>query len=361
MITSRRNFIRLGAVGVPALRAAAQGDTDRAWEMRPPGPVRPVSIDVHTHWTPELYVKALAELGRPATVAVYPLRADLDRRIQWMEEHGVQMFVLTLNGGMPWQWVSPKQGARIAQIVNDAAVEAHAAHPNRFIAAMEIPVRDPALCLQEINRVAGMPGMRGVHLPNSLEGQRDYVFEPGFTPVLARCEELRLPLLFHPLDGEVNYYGGPETRLGGPLSDSVRYSNTLGFPFETATTAAKFIVTGTLDKFPGLDIVLPHSGGSFPYVAGRIEHSLIRRKFPLQHPFKDYIRRFHYDTMTYDLETLRFLIDLVGADRVVIGTDNSFGARMNFEWPNALVERLNLSAADNDRILSGNAKRLFNL
>jgi predicted TIM-barrel fold metal-dependent hydrolase len=71
--------------------------------------------------------------------------------------------------------------------------------------------------------------------------------------------------------------------------------------------------------------------------------------------------RFHYDTMTYDLETLRFLVELVGSDRVVVGTDNSFGPRLNFEWPNAIVESLNLPAADQDRILRGNAKRLFRI
>jgi len=363
MNESRRNFFKLsaGAGVMLALNArrsvAAEGVP--AWEIRPPGVSRPVSIDVHSHWTPEGYVKRLAQLGRPGNAVA--LGADLDKRIKWMDEHGVQMLALTLSGGMPWQWVSPKEGGHLAQIVNDAGMEAHRAFPERFLAAIEISVRDPQLSLQEINRMAGKPGMRAVHLPNSLEGQFDYLFEPAFAPVLARCEELGLPLLFHPLDGEVNYYGGPETRLGGPVSDSARYSNTLGFTFETATTATKFITTGTLDKFPRLEIVLPHSGGSFPYIAGRVEHGLDRKKFPLQHPFRDYIRRFHYDTMTYDLDTLRFLVGLVGSDRVVVGTDNSFGARMNFEWPNAIVESLKLPAADQDRILRGNAKRLFRI
>ena len=364
MNAGRREFLKLGA-GAGALlawnvrRANAQEESVPAWKLRPREANRPVSIDVHSHWTPEGYVKRLAQLGRPGNAVA--LRADLDKRFQWMDQHGVQMLVLTLSGGMPWQWVSPQEGARLAAIVNDAGMEAHARYPDRFLAAMEISVRDPKLCLQEINRVAGKPGMRAVHLPNSLEGQDDYVFDAAFSPVLSRAEELGLPLLFHPLDGEVNYYGGPETRLGGPVSDAARYSNTLGFTFETATTATKFITTGTLDKFPRLGIVLPHSGGSFPYIAGRVEHGLTRKKFPLQHPFREYIRRFHYDTMTYDVETLRFLVGLVGSDRVVVGTDNSFAARMNFEWPNAIVESLKLAPADEDRILRGNAKKLFHI
>jgi len=147
--------------------------------------------------------------------------------------------------------------------------------------------------------------------------------------------------------------------MGDELSAKANLMNTLGFPFETATTAAKFIVTGTLDKFPKLEIVLPHSGGVFPYLAGRVEHGLNRKKFALPHSFHDYIRRFHYDTLAYYPDTLRFLINTVGADRVVIGTDNY--AVMDVEYPNALVEQLKLSAADRDRILRGNAKRLFRL
>lgn len=79
----------------------------------------------------------------------------------------------------------------------------------------------------------------------------------------------------------------------------------------------------------------------------------------LKHPFREYIRRFHYDSLAYYPETLRFMIDLVGSDRVVIGTDNY--AKMDVEQPNALVEQLQLPAADRERILRGNAARLLRL
>jgi predicted TIM-barrel fold metal-dependent hydrolase len=194
-------------------------------------------------------------------------------------------------------------------------------------------------------------------LPNSLAG-RDYIFEPEYEPILARCEELGYPLLFHPLVGDENIYGGRE-RLGNPLAKSANIHNTLGVNFESATTAAKFIITGTLDKFPKLEVVLPHSGGCFPYIAGRVDRGLSATNFKLQHPFREYIRRFHYDTLTYYPETLRFLITLVGSDRIVIGTDNY--ALMDVQQPNALVDELNLPAEDRDRIFSGNAKRLFRL
>jgi aminocarboxymuconate-semialdehyde decarboxylase len=371
----RREFLRVGSstgVGVATAMSALGFDPasaqtssqtlvqtpDQPWNTPPRGTIRPVSIDCHTHWAPEPYVKVLADLGRPN--GGDPLNYDLDRRCKWMDAHGVQMLVLTLNGGMPWQWVSPEEGAHIAQIVNDAAIQAHTAFPDRFIAAMELSFASPELALKELNRVAGKPGMRAVHAPNSIQG-RDYLFEPAYAPLLARIEELGYPLVFHPLDGEINYYGGPETRVGDPLSVSAAMNNWVGFTCETATTAAKFIISGTLDKYPKLEIVLPHSGGSFPYLAGRLEHGLERNKFKVQHPFKDYVRRFHYDSITFYPETLGFLISLVGADRVVVGTDNAFGVNQAIEYPNSLVEQLNLPAADRELILRGNAARLFRL
>jgi aminocarboxymuconate-semialdehyde decarboxylase len=299
-------------------------------------------------------VRYLAELGRRAAGGpLSPLMFDLEKRLAWMDERHIGMHVLTLSGAMPWQWASQDEANKLARIVNDAAIEAHKAFPDRFLAGIAMPMRDPAAALRELDRVAGEPGIRAVHLPNSLEG-RDYIFEPAYLPILARCEELGLPLLFHPLDGVENHYGGSE-RLAGA---SFMY-NTLGFPFETATTAAKFISSGLLDRFPRLDIVLPHSGGCFPYIAGRIEHSIRKgvSDIELKHPFRDYIRRFHYDTLAYYPETLRFMIGLVGADRVVIGSDNY--AKMDVDQPNALVEQIGLPPEDLRRVMRGNAAKLF--
>jgi len=347
----RRNFLKLAA-GAGAMLAS---NTRQA--VAQSASARPGSIDMHNHWTPERFVKVMAELSQEAQGGTNPLNFDLDKRRKWMDEHGVQMHVLSLSGGMPWQWAPPDVAASLAQIVNDAAIEAHTAFPDRFMGAVEMPIRDPQLSMKELNRVAGKPGMRAVHLPNSIEG-KDYLFEPAYEPLLARCEELGYPLLFHPLDGEVNYYS--RARLGDEQSVKANLVNTLGFPFDHATTAAKFITSGTLDRHPKLEVVLPHAGGVFPYIAGRMDHGFAEQgDFKLPHPFAPYIRRFHYDTLAYYPETLRFLINKVGSDRVVIGTDNY--AIMDVEYPNALVEQLKLPAADHDRILRGNAMRLLHL
>ena len=143
------------------------------------------------------------------------------------------------------------------------------------------------------------------------------------------------------------------------MRQPVNLSNPLGYPFEHAMVAEKFITTGLLDRYPRLDIVLGHAGGAFPYIAGRLEHNLMRVHHRTAHPFREYVRRFHYDTLAYYPEALRFLIDLAGSDRVVIGTDNF--ALMDVDEPHALVDHLDLPLPDRDRILRRNAERLFKL
>jgi aminocarboxymuconate-semialdehyde decarboxylase len=339
----RRSFLKAGAGAstlMSALRArgaAAQGQASGRG-----------AVDMHAHWTPEAYNQALSEVGSTPRQNNSPYNIDLDRRVQWMDEHSVQTHCLTILTP-PWRWASAALAERLTRIVNDAAVEAHEAHPDRLVAGVAMPVQDPKLALAELNRVGGNPAFRAVHLPNSLNGL-DYVFEPEFEPILARCQELEYPLLFHPVTAVPD-----AERLEGPAF----LNNTIGFPMEHTIVAAKFVTSGLLDKFPTLDILLSHAGGAFPYVAGRVEHGLRRRDISTPRPMREYIRRFHYDTIAYYPETLRFLVNLVGADRVVVGTDNF--ARMDLDDPTALVEELNLSPVDHNLIISGNANRLLKL
>jgi aminocarboxymuconate-semialdehyde decarboxylase len=349
----RREFMKLGlgvAMAAGALDASAGAASAQTAAQR--AGVR--SVDMHSHWSPDVYNKAFAaKVGKPPDEVNNPLYVDREKRTQWMNSNGIQVHLLTLSGRMPWWQVSPQDGAELAQIINDEAIAWHNADPARFFGAAELPVRDPQMALKELNRVAGKPGIRAVHVPNSIEGQ-DYLFEPAFEPVFARIEELGYPLTFHPLDGEPNMYGGKD-RLGGKWG----LSNPVGFPAEHSTTAAKFIVSGTLDKFPRLEVVLPHAGGSFPFIAGRLDRAFKNRRPPLPHTMREYVRRFHYDSLAFWPEALKYVIDVAGSDRVVLGTDIYYA--MDEEHPVDFVDALKLPAADRDRIVGGNAARLLKL
>jgi aminocarboxymuconate-semialdehyde decarboxylase len=344
----------LNAVKAPAQTAASQGVPWWAAQPGKGGLGKPAAIDMHAHWSPTPYNKALADVGQPLANP-YPLDFDLDKRRQWMDEHGDLMHCLTLSGAMPWQRTSAQQGAHLAQVINDEGVRVHQKYPDRFVIAAELPVRDSELALKELNRVAGQPGIRAVHLPDSIE-KHDYVFDPSFAPVLARIEALNYPIIFHQMDGVANTFGSSRTAGPPPLAAGI------DAPIEHAFLASKFIYTGTLDKYPNLQIVLPHAGGAFPYLAGRVEHFLYHmndHSTSIQHPFRDYLRRFHYDYLIYYPEAFRFLVGLVGSDRIVVGTDH-FAAK-DIDYPSAVLDQFNLAAADRDRILKGNAMRLLHL
>ena len=351
----RRDFVKLGAAAGAAMTtlgadwASAQEERHRLHgHGNQVGCTSCRAIDLHAHWEPEPYIKAMAELGR--VIRPDTRSFGLAERIKYMDAHGVQIHVLTLNSP-PWRFIEPSVGLRIAQIVNDAAIAAHKAYPDRFLGGIVIPLEDPEGALKELNRVAGQPGMRAVHLITSHLGH-EYLFEPDFRPILARAEELGYPLLFHPVNA--NVIG--EDRLDEP--ETAGLSNSIGYPMEHTTIAAKFIATGTLDRFPRLNVVFSHAGEAFPFRAGRIEQGFIRQQHKLQRPFREYVRQFYFDTITFYPETLRFMIELFGSDRVVIGTDNFQTMDVEPTW---LLHQIDLPAADRERILRGNAARLLRL
>jgi len=391
-MSSRREFIRSGALAASAGIFGSQGlageaklsspvtspvksfsgdrsyaatATPKPWS-KPQRKTVPISIDVHSHWSPEGYLKAKAELGRPDFLD--PINHDMERRKNLMDAMGIQTSLLTLGGFRPWQWVTPEQGARIARVSNDAAIQAHANYPDRFIAGIELNCSDPDGSLKELNRVAGKRGMVCINLPTSLAG-RDYLYEPVFAPVLTRAEQLGLPILLHPLDGEPNWFAGQ--RLADAYSGTdpnatevgrrfPGLTNSLGNSLEIGVTIAKLIVSGTLDRYPSLTFIATTSGGAMPYVAGRLES---RSGNIAKRPVYSYLRRFYYDSLTYWPPSLRYLAEIVGSDRIVLGTDNMYGPGTNqmTEQPHSIIDQADFSDQDRDLILRGNLKRLFKI
>jgi len=172
-------------------------------------------------------------------------------------------------------------------------------------------------------------------------------------PVFERIADLRMPIFLHPLK-----VIGMEDRL-----KSYFLSNLLGNPFDTAVAAAHLIFGGVMDRFPTLDIVLPHAGGAFSFLAGRLEHGFRAGRPELKHmqdgPLS-YLRRFHYDTISHSDAALEFLIGQVGADRIMLGSDYCFD--MGHEEPVAVVDRCaRLTELDRTAVLGQTAERLLSL
>ena len=236
----------------------------------------------------------------------------------------------------------------LARIVNDALAEATRAHPDRFVGLATLPLQDPEAAVTEVERAVTELGCRGIYLGTNVRGKE--LTDPSFFPVFERIHALGVPIFLHPLNV-----------IGAQRLTSYYLHNLLGNPFDTAVAAANLIFSGLLDRFPKLNICLPHAGGAFPYLIGRLNHGWkVRQECKaLKKPPSSYLRRFTYDTISHAPEPLRYLINLVGADRVMLGSDYCFD--MGYERPVKVVTSLKLSRTDQEKILGGNAARMLRL
>jgi len=326
------------------------------------------AIDIHSHYYPESYLRLIEAEGGPfgahiertphgCKVRVGPLFAgpigskfiDLDERLQEMDVQGVQAQALSLTQPMVY-WATGDLSRRLSAAFNDAVALAHEKHPSRFFGLAVLPMQEPKLALAELERVSTLPGIRGVYMATRVLDRE--LSDAMFWPVYQRLEALQLPIFLHPV-----HVIGMEDRL-----KQYFLSNLLGNPFDTTVAASHLIFGQVMDRFPKLEVVLPHGGGALPSLIGRIEHGWRVRpecKHLPRSP-RDYLRRFHYDTITHSTEGLTYLIDLVGADRILLGSDYCFD--MGYHRP---IEVLNgnrsLTPTDQSAILTLNAARLLRL
>jgi len=324
------------------------------------------AIDIHAHFVPEEYLRIIETEGEPHGVRlrrdpngpmiivgqalIGPLTAhyyDPDRRLKAMDRQGVTLHALSLMPPMVY-WGDGVLGLRLAKLVNDAMAKANRAHPDRFVALATLPMQAPEAAVNEVNRAVTELGCRGIYLGTNIQGKE--LIDPSFLPVFERIDALNMPIFLHPLNV-----------IGSQRLTNYYLHNLLGNPFDTAVAAANLIFSGLLDRFPKLQICLPHAGGAFPYLIGRLNRGWKVRPEckALKKPPSSYLRRFTYDTISHAPESLNYLIKLVGVDRVMMGSDYCFD--MGYDRPVKVVTALKLSGADQEKILSVNAARLLRL
>jgi aminocarboxymuconate-semialdehyde decarboxylase len=327
-----------------------------------------IGVDIHAHYYPQAYLDLIAAEGGDfgaryvagpdgPSVRVGPLFAgpirpkfiDIDLRVAAMDEQKVKIQTLSLTQPMVY-WAGDALSRRLTVAFNDALVAANERHPARLYGIAILPAQQTALALAEIERLAGNPSIRGFYMGTRV-AERE-LSDLALWPIYERIESLGLPIFLHPVE------------VIGMTDRLTQYflSNILGNPFDTAIAAAHLIFGGVLDRFPRLDVVLPHAGGALPFLIGRIKHGWRVRPecAHLTRSPEEYMPRFYYDTITHSPEALRYLIDRVGASRILLGSDYCFD--MGYERPvDVILDHPGLTRDEREQILGGNARNLLGL
>lgn len=325
------------------------------------------AVDLHAHWFPQPFLDLVREKGaahglewqdtgkgprfrvRGMTTGPAGRRfVDLGARLAAMDEQGVAAHALSLTQPMVY-WAGRDLGQRLCVAYNDAAALAHEKSPQRFFGLAALPMHEPDLALRELERVAKIPGVRGVYMATAIL-ERELSNE-AFFPVYEALEGLAMPMYLHPV-----------FVIGADRLRPFYLANLLGNPFETAIAGAHLIFGGVMDRFAKLEVVLPHAGGALPWLAGRLTRGWEKRpEVPkTKHPPAEYLRRFWYDSIGYSDTVLDYLVRHIGADRIVMGSDYCFPIAYEQPVQNVLANPL-LTDDAKQAIISGNARRLLKI
>jgi aminocarboxymuconate-semialdehyde decarboxylase len=233
--------------------------------------------------------------------------------------------------------LDPERGAAWARLVNTSL----GGRP----ALATVPLQDGRAAAEEVHWALGH-GLLGVEIGTNVRGRE--LSDPGLDPFWAACRQAGAPVLIH-----------PAYTLAGPRVESYYLGNLAANFFDTTLAAAQLIFGGVLDRHPGLVPILAHGGGYLPYQFGRLDRGrAVRAECRTSaHPPRAYLREFYYDTVVHSAEALRYLVGLVGADRVLVGTDSHFD--MGDPDPMGVLTAADLPPADRDAIAHGNAAALF--
>ncbi len=255
----------------------------------------------------------------------------------------------------PWVQLVPydlagDEALRICRIQNEALSEIASAHAGRVSAVGAVPMQEPEVAARELEKLMGLPGLRGIEVAASVRGL--YLGDDGFEPVWEAAEETGAVVFVH-----------PTTRgFDVPVLHDYYLWNTVGNPVETAITAAHLVMAGVLERHHALKVVLSHGGGALMSVRGRLRHAhrfQAEAKARLGQAPDASLRRLFYDTVTHDPEVLRGLIEFAGPGQVLLGSDRPFD--MGTDHPVEEVRALGLSPDHEEAILGGNAGRLFRI
>ncbi|WP_019629806.1 amidohydrolase family protein [Actinomadura atramentaria] len=273
---------------------------------------------------------------------------DPARRVADMDAAGVDVQAVSSTPLMFGYGAEAARAADWCDLVNDRILDYCAQAPDRLLPLCQVPLQDTELACAAATRAAAA-GHRGVHIGNHV-GDRN-MDDPGILAFLAHCADLGLPVLAHPWD-----------MLGADRMRGHMLPWLSGMPAETQLSILSMMLSGAFERVPeSLRLCFCHGGGSFAFLLGRADNAwrnrdIVRADSPV--PPSEYVKRFHVDSAVFDGRALRLLVDVMGVDRVMLGTDYPFP--LGEQDPGSVVRACpGLSGDERARILGGNAAAFF--
>ncbi|MCT8974729.1 amidohydrolase family protein [Microbaculum marinisediminis] len=328
------------------------------------------TVDMHSHFFPHTWPDLAERFGTPdwpwmkhldddnAMVMVgdrefrpvYSACWSVDKRLEEMDRDGIDQQILCATPVLFAYLRKPEEAADCARIFNDAALDMTAAAPDRLFPLAQVPLQDTDRACREAER-AMADGHRGIQIGNHV-GARD-LDDEGLIAFLQHCATIGAPVLVHPWD-----------MLGADRMSKWMLQWLVAMPAETQLSILTLILSGAFERLPrSLKICFAHGGGSFPYLLGRVDNAwrhrdIVREDCP--NPPSSYVDRFCVDSAVFDDGALRLLVDVMGKDRVLFGTDYPFP--LGEQKMGALVRGSKRLSDDEKRVILGeNAIRFFGL
>jgi len=325
-------------------------------------------IDSHFHWWPRSVLEHLHRRdgfpradpndrggytyqgagGRSGTVASWAEWYDLDRQLEAMDALGHEVSVVLSIGplSIAFSELPVEEGRDLALMWNEEMAGAQRRYPGRVWASAAIPLSDTGVALDVLEHAVRKLGLMGVNLPGSV-GREGRIDEERLEPFYARVEELGLPMFLHPTDA---VFADLLEGYNGALHLS------LGRVIEVSAAASRLVLSGLMERHPGLKLVLSHTGGALPYQSGRMDKN--SKTAGLPKPVSTYLKRMYTDTVSPHAAGMKFAIEYYGIDNVMYGTDYPC-------WDPAtalrLLGELELSLDDQEKLFRTNAQRILGL
>ncbi|MBL4734373.1 MAG: amidohydrolase [Flavobacteriales bacterium] len=321
------------------------------------------TVDIHTHILPENIPQFKEKFGYGGFVHLdhhKPCCARMmmddqffrevedncwsaEARMSECDGYGVDVQVLSTVPVMFAYWAAPKHTVEVSKFLNDHIAEIVQRYPRRFAGLGTLPMQDAKLAVQELERCKSI-GLRGIQIGSHINNWN--LNEPELFPIFEAMQDLDMSLFVHPW-----WWMAKEKMPDYWLPWLV------GMPAETSLAICSMIFGGVLERLPKLRVAFAHGGGAFPSTIGRIEHGFHVRPDLVAadnviNP-KEYLGKFYLDSLVHDAKMLDYIVELIGANRVALGSDYPFP--LGELEPGKLINEMPYGVEKKELLLNGSA------